>query len=100
MCAANCRLRPDGRSEERKLFLGLVLALQLGRLLGSAVLVEQLHDPLLVVQDLHHGVAGLGDLIHHQLAALHVTLGARERRSLALSMQNVCVRTMNTMNTA
>ncbi|KAG9343475.1 hypothetical protein JZ751_013641 [Albula glossodonta] len=45
--------------------------IKLGHFLGPTVLVEQLHDPLLVVQNLHHGITGLGDLIHHQLTALH-----------------------------
>lgn len=49
-------------------------ALQFGRLLDGAVLVEQLQHFLLVVEHFHHGVSGLGHLVHHQLAALHVTL--------------------------
>lgn len=57
-----------------------LLALQLGRLLDGAVLVEQLQHLVLVVQDLHHSVPGLRHLVHHQLAALHVALRTKEGR--------------------
>lgn len=50
-------------------------------LLGAAVLVEEFEDSLSVVQDLHHGLASLCDLIHHQLTALHVTLRRNDHDS-------------------
>lgn len=58
-----------GRSLLRPFF-----ALQFGGLLDCAVLVEQLQNLLLVVEHFHHGVSGLGHLVHHQFTALHVTL--------------------------
>lgn len=64
-----------GAIEEADSSSGALLALQFGGLLHGAVLVEQLQHFVLVVEHLHHGVPGLGDLVHHQLAALHVTLG-------------------------
>lgn len=62
--------------------LGPLLALELGALLGGAVLVEQLQHALLMVQHLHHGVSCLRHLVHHQLAALHVTLATTHIRMI------------------
>lgn len=56
------------------LLLSPVFTLQLVELLVGAVLVDELHDSLSVVQHLHHGLPSLCDLIHHQFTALHVPL--------------------------
>jgi len=71
-----------------------LFALQFGGLLDGDVLIEQLQHFLLVVEDLHHGVSGLGDLVHHQLAALHVTLGTSAHTSSAAEGRNLWVKTI------
>lgn len=55
-----------------------LFTLQFGGLLDGAVFVEQLQHFLLMVEHFHHGVSGLGHLVHHQLTALHVTLWTKD----------------------
>lgn len=67
-------LHPPQRGDSGDVWSCSLFTLQFRGLFNGTVLVEQLQHFLFVFENFHHGVSGLGHLVHHKLTALHVTL--------------------------